>query len=98
MVPGTEKKRTSIYPESVEEVRQAVRARGGELACPVCGRDEFALEEVAILGAGRLQQYGSRRLRRAQLICENCGGTVSMDPSRLGADEPAGDREGVQLR
>lgn len=98
MVPRTEKKRIDVYLTSVEEVRQAVRSRGGDLACPVCGRDEFALEEIALLGAGTLQQYGARRLQRAQLVCENCGGTVSLDLSRLGTGQPARGREEAPLR
>ena len=40
-----------IHP-TVEAVHEAVRAKGGSLSCPLCGRDEFALEEVTVLGAG----------------------------------------------
>lgn len=97
-MPRTEKKRIEVFPTSVEEVRQAVRSRGGELTCHLCGREQFVLEEVAILGAGTLQQYGTRRLRRAQLTCENCGATVSLDLSRLGTSRPAGGGEEAPLR
>lgn len=93
-----EKKRAEMYPASVEWVREAVRSRGGDLACPVCGREEFAFEEVTVLGAGRLQQYGARRRRRTHLICENCGHTVSFDLSRIGMGQPAGGREEAPLR
>jgi hypothetical protein len=68
---------------SVEEVRRAIRSRGGTLACPICGRDEFELEGAAILDDHR--QYGSRRLRRAQLVCENCAFVLSFGADRLHA-------------
>ena len=73
-----------IHP-TVEAVHEAVRAKGGSLSCPVCGRDEFALEEIVVLGAGMAEGYGTRRVQRGQLVCENCGCVVAMDLTRLGA-------------
>jgi len=70
---------------TVEAVHEAVRAKGGSLSCPVCGRDGFALEEVTVLGGGMMEGYGTRRLQRGQLVCENCGCVVVMDLARLGA-------------
>ena len=68
---------------SVERIKQAVQSKGGTLSCPLCGREEFALEEVTVLGAGMAEAYGTRRVRRGQLVCENCGCAVVMDLSRL---------------
>jgi predicted nucleic-acid-binding Zn-ribbon protein len=70
---------------TVEAVHEAVRAKGGSLSCPVCGRDEFALEEVTVTGSGMAEGYGTRRVERGQLVCENCGGVVTIDLERLGA-------------
>ena len=70
---------------TVEAVHEAVRAKGGSLACPLCGRDEFVLEEVTVLGAGMAEGYGTRRVQRGQLVCENCGCVVAIDLARLGA-------------
>ena len=78
-----------IHP-TVEAVHEAVRAKGGSLACPICGRDEFALEEIVVLGAGMAEGYGTRRVQRGQLVCENCGCVVSIDLTRLGAGAAAG--------
>ena len=78
-----------IHP-TVEAVHEAVRAKGGTLACPICGRDEFALEEVTVLGAGMAEGYGTRRVQRGQLVCENCGCVVAIDLARLGAGAAAG--------
>jgi hypothetical protein len=78
-----------IHP-TVEAVHEAVRAKGGSLSCPICGRDEFALEEVTVLGAGMAEGYGTRRVQRGQLVCENCGCVVSIDLTRLGAGAAAG--------
>ena len=72
----------SSHP-SVDEVGQAVRDRGGNLACPICGRKEFALDEVAIMGAGKHEGYGTHRLRRAQIVCENCGCVTGFDLEKL---------------
>lgn len=68
---------------TVEGIKEAVQAKGGVLNCPVCGREEFALEEVSVLGAGMSEGYGTRRRQRAQLVCENCGGVVNLDLGRL---------------
>ena len=75
-------------PVSIEEVQRAIEAKGGTLACTVCGREEFALEKAEILDARR--QYGSRRLRRAQLVCENCAFVMSFDADRLIAGATTG--------
>ncbi len=61
---------------------------GGTLACPTCGREEFALQGAAILDDHR--QYGSRRLRRVQLVCENCAFVLSFDADRLRAGATTG--------
>jgi predicted RNA-binding Zn-ribbon protein involved in translation (DUF1610 family) len=68
---------------TVEGVKQAVQAKGGTLACPVCGREEFTLEEASVLGSGRAEEYGTSRLRRAQLVCENCGHVMNFDLAKL---------------
>ena len=70
---------------TVEAVHEAVRAKGGNLSCPLCGRDEFALEEVSVLGAGMAEGYGTRRVQRGQLVCGNCGCVVTIDLDRLRA-------------
>jgi len=68
---------------TVEEVKQAVRAKGGTLACLVCGREEgFALEVASVLGSGRSEEYGTSRLQRAQMVCENCGHAMNFDLAR----------------
>ena len=71
-----------IHP-TVEGVHEAVSAKGGSLSCFVCGRDEFALEEVSVMGAGMAEAYGTRRVQRGQLVCENCGCVVTLDLARL---------------
>lgn len=68
---------------SVEEIGQAIESKGGTLSCPVCGREEFALEEVTVFAAGMRQTYGRTSVRRAHLVCENCGCVVSLDLERL---------------
>ena len=68
---------------SVEGIKQSLRSKGGTLVCPLCGSEEFVLHEVSVLGAGRSEGYGTRRERRAQLVCKNCGGVVSLDLSVL---------------
>jgi hypothetical protein len=78
-----------VHP-TVEAVHEAVRAKGGSLSCPVCGRDEFTLEEIVVLGAGMAEGYGTRRVQRGQLVCENCGCVVAIDLARLGAAAPGG--------
>ncbi len=78
-----------IHP-TVEAVHEAVSAKGGSLSCPLCGRDEFALEEVTVLGAGMAEGYGTRRVQRGQLVCENCGCVVAIDLERLAAGAEGG--------
>ncbi len=68
---------------SVEEIKQAVQSKGGTLTCPLCGREEYKVEEVEILSGH--QGYGGRRLHRAQLVCQNCGCVVSLDLTMLQA-------------
>ena len=71
---------------TVEGVKRAVRAKGRTPACPVCGREEdFALEEASVLGSGRAEEYGTIRLQRAQLVCENCGHAMDFDLAKLRA-------------
>jgi hypothetical protein len=65
----------SSHP-SVDEMREALREMDVTLACTVCGRDEFSMEEATVRGSGLGQNYGSYRLPRAQLVCEECGGHV----------------------
>ena len=69
---------------TVEGITRAVRAKGGTPTCPVCGREEkFALVEASVLGSGRAEQYGTSRLRRAQMVCENSGHAMHFDLARL---------------
>ena len=68
---------------SVEEIKQAVQTKGGTLTCPVCGREEYTVEEVEILS--EQHGYGGHRLHRAQLVCENCGCVVNFDLTKLQA-------------
>lgn len=68
---------------TLEEMRQAVQSRGGNLACPMCGSEEFIMEEVAVMGAGKQEAYGGHRLKRAQLVCENCACVSNFDLDRL---------------
>jgi hypothetical protein len=70
---------------SVDELREAIRARGGNLACTVCGREEFVMEEAQLLGAGKQEGYGTRRLKRMQLVCENCSHVMSFEVEKLRA-------------
>ena len=77
---------------SVEGIKEAVQSKGGSLSCPLCGREEFALEEVTDMSAGMTEAYGTRRVQRGQLVCENCGCVVVMDLARLRAS--AGGPEG----
>jgi len=68
---------------SVEGIKETVQSKGGTLACPVCGREEFALEEASVLGSGRSEEYGTSRLQRAQLVCESCGHVMNFDLAKL---------------
>lgn len=70
----------SSHP-SVEELRQAIQARGANVACNVCGREEFSMEQVAAMDAGG--GYGTHRLRRADLVCENCGHVMGFELDKL---------------
>lgn len=70
---------------SVDELREAIRARGGNLACTVCGREEFVMEEAQLLGGGKQEGYGTRRLKRMQLVCENCSHVMSFEVEKLRA-------------
>ena len=71
----------SSHP-SVEEVRQAIRAkRGVGVACNVCGGEEFAMEQVAAMEAGG--GYGMHRLKRADLVCEGCGHVMGFELDKL---------------
>lgn len=71
----------SSHP-SVNELRQAIQARGGNIACNVCGREEFSIEQIATMddaGSG----YGTHRLKRADLICDNCGHIMGFELAKL---------------
>ena len=70
---------------SVDELREAIQARGGNLACPVCRQEEFVMEEAQLLGAGKQEGYGTRRLKRVQLVCENCSHVMSFEVEKLRA-------------
>ena len=72
---------TASHHPSVEEIQQAVRSKGGTLSCPLCGREEYAVEEVAVLSAQ--MSYGAHRVQRVQLVCENCGNVLNFDLARL---------------
>lgn len=73
---------SSSHP-SVEEIKQAVRFKGGALSCPVCGREEYTAEQVDVLSGHR--KYGTHRLHREQLVCKNCGCVVNFDVAKLQA-------------
>ena len=71
----------SSHP-SVEEVREAIRAkRGVGVACNVCGGEEFSMEQVAAMDAGG--GYGTHRLKRADLVCESCGHVMGFELEKL---------------
>jgi len=70
---------------SVDELREAIRATGGNLVYPVCNREEFAMEEAQLLGAGKQEGYGTRRLKRVQLVCESCSQVMSFEVEKLRA-------------
>jgi transcription elongation factor Elf1 len=74
-------RRDRRFHPSVEEIKQAVQSKGGTLTCPVCGREEFAVEEVDIMSGHRA--YGAPLLHRAQLVCANCGCIVTFDLTKL---------------
>lgn len=68
---------------SVDELREAIRSRGANLACTVCGGEEFTMEEAQLLGAGKQEGYGARRLKRVQLVCGNCSHVMSFEVEKL---------------
>ena len=59
---------------SVEEIKEAVQSKDGTLVCPVCGREEFALEEVTVLGPGWRSSTG-RAGGSARSWCARTAGT-----------------------
>ena len=72
----------SSHP-SVEEVREAIRAkRGVGVACNVCGGEEFSTEQVAPMDAAG-SGYGMHRLKRADLVCEGCGHVMGFELDKL---------------
>ena len=73
-----------IHPTAAA-VDEVVRAKGGSLSCPLCERDEFALEQITVLGGGMAAGYGTRRVQRGQLVCKNCGCVITIDLTRLRA-------------
>jgi len=70
----------SSHP-SVDELRQAIQERGGNTACNVCGHEEFSMEQITTIESGG--GYGSHRLKRADLICENCGHVMGFELEKL---------------
>lgn len=72
----------SSHP-SVDELREALRERDVTLACTVCGRKEFSMEEATLRGSGMGQNYGVNRLARAQLVCEECGHVMGFEIEKL---------------
>lgn len=76
---------SSSHP-SVGQLLEAVRGRGGTAACTVCGGEEFSAEQIAPLAASGA--YGSRRLSRTQLTCENCGHVMNFDLEKIRSDLP----------
>lgn len=70
----------SSHP-SVDELKQAVQARGGTVACNVCHKEEFSVEQVTPMASSG--GYGSRRLNRTDLICENCGHVMGFELEKL---------------
>ena len=68
---------------SAEGVLRAVREKGGRLTCNTCDRQNFAFAEVSVQGAGMSEGYGTRRVQRAQLVCENCGHVMNFDLGKL---------------
>ena len=49
----------------------------------MCGQEAFVLEEVTVLGAGMAEGYGTRRIQRGQLVCDNCGCVINFDLHKL---------------
>ena len=72
----------SSHP-SVDELREALHERDVALACTICGREEFSMEEATLRGAGKGQHYGTYRLARAQIVCEKCGHVMGFEIEKL---------------
>ena len=70
---------------SVEELRQTIQARGGAAVCMECGGEKLSLEQVAPMSAR--EGYGTHRLKRADLVCENCGHVMGYELEKLRADD-----------
>lgn len=66
---------------SADELRQAIQAKGGNITCNVCGHEEFTIEQVAPADASG--GYGVHRLKRADLVCENCGHVMGFELEKL---------------
>lgn len=75
----------SSHP-SVDELRQAIQARGANVACNVCRQEEFSTEQVAIMEAG--SGYGTQRIKRMDLVCQNCGHVMGFELDRLRQSRP----------
>ena len=71
---------TSSHP-SADELRQAIRDKGGNIACNVCGHEDFSLEQVAARDAGG--GYGTHLVKRADLVCNNCGHVMGFELAKL---------------
>ncbi|MCA1729374.1 MAG: hypothetical protein LC751_08185 [Actinobacteria bacterium] len=74
-------RRDRRFHPSVEEIKHAIQSTGATLTCPVCGREDFAVEEVDIMSGHR--SYGAHLLHRAQLVCGDCGCIVTLDLTKL---------------
>lgn len=72
----------SSHP-SVDELREALSEMDVTLACTMCGREDFSMEEATLQGSGKGQNYGITRLARAQLVCEKCGHVMGFEIEKL---------------
>ena len=63
-------------------MRRAIQRKGGDIACNVCGQGEFSMEQVATMDSGG-SGYGTHRLKRADLVCENCGHVMGFELVKL---------------
>ena len=76
----------SCHP-SVDELRQAIKARGADaVACNVCRHEEFLTEQVAIMETG--SGYGAQRMKRLDLVCTNCGHVMGFELDKLRESRP----------
>ena len=66
---------------SVDELLAVIRTRGGTIACSVCSRQEFSLEQTMPMAASG--GYGEQREKRTDLICENCGHVMGFELKNL---------------